>query len=74
MIVDDNLAIPESLVIIEYIEEKYGGNPKLKPSKPEDLAQMRLWMRKIDEVIHVASRTIGVCREQAYFKRKTGAD
>ena len=31
VIIDDNLAIPESLVIIEYLEERYGGDPKLKP-------------------------------------------
>ena len=70
VIIDDNLAIPESLVIIEYLEERYGGDPKLKPSRPEDLAQMRLWMRKIDEGIHVASRTIGVCLVNRHIYKK----
>ena len=70
VIIDDNLAIPESLVIIEYLEDKYGGNLKLKPSEPEDLAQMRLWMRKIDEGIHVASRTIGVCLVNRHIYKK----
>jgi glutathione S-transferase len=70
VIIDDNLAIPESLVIIEYLEERYGGDPKLKPTRPEDLAQMRLWMRKIDEGIHVASRTIGVCLVNRHIYKK----
>jgi glutathione S-transferase len=60
VIIDGGIAIPESLVILEYLEDKYPQRP-FRPSEAGALARMRLWLRKIDEGIHVASRTIGVC-------------
>ena len=70
VIIDDGIAVPESLVIIEYLEDKYGGDPSLRPKDPKDIAQMRLWIRKIDEGIHVASRTIGVCLVNRHILQK----
>jgi glutathione S-transferase len=70
VIIHDDIAIPESQVIIEYLEDTFGGTPTLKPEKARDLAQMRLWMRKIDEGIHVASRTIGVCLVNRHIYKK----
>ncbi len=70
VIIDDDVAVPESLVIIEYLEDKYGGNPVLRPTAPKDIARMRLWVRKIDEGIHVASRTIGVCLVNRHILQK----
>jgi glutathione S-transferase len=60
VIIDNGAAIPESLVILEYIEDAYPDVP-LRPTAHEARAQMRLWMRRIDDGVHVASRTLGVC-------------
>lgn len=70
VIIHDDIAIPESQVIIEYLEDAFGGTPTLRPENSRDLAQMRLWMRKIDEGIHVASRTIGVCLVNRHIYKK----
>jgi glutathione S-transferase len=60
VIIHEGKAIPESLIILEYLEDKFP-TPCFRPDSAEDKANMRLWMRKIDDGIHVASRTIGVC-------------
>lgn len=56
----NGVGIPESLVILEYLEDAFP-DPSFRPASAEDRAMMRLWMRRIDDGIHVASRTIGVC-------------
>ena len=60
VIIHNGAAIAESLVILEYLEDCFP-EPSFRPLSPEARAKMRLWMRKIDEGVHVASRTIGVC-------------
>ncbi|UCH74082.1 MAG: glutathione S-transferase family protein [Rhodospirillales bacterium] len=60
VIVNDGAGIAESLVILEYLEDALP-EPSFRPLSPEARARMRLWMRKIDDGVHVASRTIGVC-------------
>jgi glutathione S-transferase len=60
VIIHDGTPIPESLVILEYLEDVFPSKA-LRPESPEERARMRLWMRKIDEGVHVASRVIGVC-------------
>ena len=60
VIINEGSAIPESLIILEYLEDKFP-EPSFKPNKPEQIAKMRLWMNRINDGIHVASRTIGVC-------------
>ena len=60
VIINNGAAIAESLVILEYLEDCFP-KPSFRPPSPEARAKMRLWMRKIDEGVHVASRTIGVC-------------
>jgi glutathione S-transferase len=60
VIIDDGAAIPESLVILEYLEDAYP-DVSLRPASNEARARMRLWMRRIDDGVHVASRTLGVC-------------
>ena len=59
-IIHDGVAIPESLVILEYLEDVFPERP-LRPASPVERARARLWMRRIDESVHVASRTVGVC-------------
>ncbi len=60
VIVNEGAGIAESLVILEYLEDAFP-EPSFRPQSPEDRAGMRLWMRRIDDGVHVASRTIGVC-------------
>lgn len=60
VIINNGVAIPESLVILEYLEDAFPDH-SLRPQSPEERARMRLWMRKIEDGVHVASRTIGVC-------------
>ncbi len=67
---DGDFTIPESTLILEYIEDAYQNDIKLRPDDPKEIAQMRLWMRKIEDGIHVASRTIGVCIVNRHYYRK----
>jgi len=59
-IVHNGRAVSESIIIQEYLDDAFP-IPPLRPEDPHERARMRLWMRKIDDGIHVASRTIGVC-------------
>lgn len=68
---DGDAAIPESTIILEYLEDAYQNHVKLRSVNPKEVAQMRLWMRKIEDGIHVASRTIGVCVVNRHFYQKT---
>lgn len=73
VIIRDGAATPESLVILEYLEDSFPA-PPFRPASPEARARMRLWMRKIDEGVHVASRTIGVCLVNRHIYKDKGAD
>jgi glutathione S-transferase len=68
-IIHDGKAIPESLVILEYLEDCFPETP-FRPAPPEERARMRLWMRRIDEGIHVASRVLGVCIVNRHIYRE----
>jgi glutathione S-transferase len=72
VIIDNDAAIPESLVILEYLDDAYP-DVKLRPGAPEARARMRLWMRRIDDGVHVASRTIGVCIVNRHIYAAKGA-
>lgn len=52
--------IAESTIILEYLEDAFP-DPAFRPVDPGDRAEMRLWMHRIGDGVHVASRTIGVC-------------
>jgi glutathione S-transferase len=71
VIIHGGRAIPESLVILEYLEDAFDAVP-LRPAAPHERARMRLWMRKIDESVHVASRVIGVCIVNRHIYREKG--
>ncbi len=73
VIIHDGTAIPESLVILEYLEDTFPEVP-LRPAGAAARAKMRLWMRKIDETVHVASRVLGVCIVNRHIYRQKGED
>ncbi|MGB6120027.1 MAG: glutathione S-transferase family protein [Mesorhizobium sp.] len=50
----------ESNIILEYIEDRWP-TPSVRPSKPAQVAQMRLWMKRLDDGIHAATATVSVC-------------
>ena len=49
-LIDDGRVIIDSSVIVEYIDEVYAEGASLVPSDPTKRAEMRSWMRFIDEV------------------------
>lgn len=59
-LVHDGMVIRESNVILEYLEDVFPAHP-LRPDDPFARAEMRLWTKKIDEGVHVDSRTVGQC-------------
>ena len=73
VVIHNGVATPESLIILEYLEDSFP-EPAFRPVSPEARARMRLWMRKIDDGVHVASRTIGVCLVNRHIYKAKGAD
>jgi glutathione S-transferase len=59
-LVHDGRVIRESNVILEYLEDAFPAHP-LRPDDPFERAEMRLWTRRIDDGVHVDSRTVGQC-------------
>src|SRR5919197_5726823 len=50
-LIHDGHAIVESTVICEYLDEVFP-EPPLKPANARDRAEMRLWTKAVDEVLH----------------------
>lgn len=59
-------AIAESTIILEYLEDAFP-DTSFRPASPEDRADMRRWIYRIGDGVHVASRTIGVCIANRYI-------
>src|SRR5215510_3971536 len=70
-LVDGDNVIPESNVILEYLEEAYP-QPALAPQDPYARARMRLWTKQLDEDLHDASAAIlsfGIAFRHQYLER-----
>jgi glutathione S-transferase len=70
-LVDGDKVIPESNVILEYLDEAYP-DPRLLPRDPYDRARVRLWTKQLDEDIHDASAAVlsfGIAFRHQYIAR-----
>jgi len=69
-LVHDGRVIIESTLIIEYLDETFP-DPPLMPSDPFQRAQVRLWMKKIDDYLHAACSTVtfAIAFRQGLLKR-----
>jgi len=52
-LIDDEIVVPESNVINEYLDDRFPER-SLRPTNPYDVARMRLWTKQLDEGIHDA--------------------
>jgi glutathione S-transferase len=70
-LVDGDRVIPESNVILEYLDEVYR-DPGLAPDRPYGRTRMRLWTKQLDEDIHDASAAVlsfGIAFRHQYMER-----
>lgn len=59
-IVHDGVALAESNVINEYLEDRYP-EPPLRPADPMERARMRLWTQQLDTGIHAMAGNLTFC-------------
>jgi glutathione S-transferase len=70
-LIDGEKIVPESNVILEYLDETYP-DPPLAPKDPYARAGMRLWTKQLDEDVHDASAAIlifGIAFRHQYLER-----
>jgi len=70
-LIDGDRVIPESNVILEYLDEAYP-QPPLMPKDALGRAHVRLWTKQLDEDIHDASAAIlsfGIAFRHQYIER-----
>src|SRR5262249_18027717 len=70
-LIDGDKVIPESNVILEYLDEAYP-QPPLMPKDPLGRARVRLWTKQLDGDIHDASAAIlsfGIALRHQYLER-----
>ena len=70
-LIDGDRVVPESNVILEYLDEAYP-DPPLAPKDAYGRAKMRLWTKQLDEDVHDASAAIlsfGIAFRHQYLER-----
>jgi glutathione S-transferase len=70
-LIDGEQVVPESNVILEYLEEAFP-DPSLAPRDAYGRARMRLWTKQLDEDVHDASAAIlsfGIAFRHQYLER-----
>jgi glutathione S-transferase len=60
-LVDEGRVIIESNVILEYVEDRWPNDVRLRPVHAADRAAMRLWMKQLDDDVHTATGTVSTC-------------
>lgn len=65
VLVHDGFALPESTVIMEYLEDIYP-NPERRPKDPASRARMRLWTKWPDEGGHTAYSSLAFALAHRY--------
>ncbi len=70
---NNGAGIAESNIILEYLEDAFP-ETSFRPASAEDRAKMRLWMHRVGDGVHVASRTIGVCIVNRFIYMEQGAE
>jgi len=55
---DDGTIVTESSVIMAYLEDRSAEAPSLLPEAAFDRARMRLWMKRVDDVVHPSIGTL----------------
>jgi glutathione S-transferase len=70
-LIDGDAVVPESNVILEYLEERFP-TPRLSPADLSARAQMRIWNKQLDEDIHdacIAILSFGIAFRHQYIAR-----
>jgi glutathione S-transferase len=72
-LVDDDFVVIESTVINEYLDDKFT-QTKLRPESPRGRAELRMWGKVVDDVVHVSIRPISFTRFVAERSKAMSAD
>ena len=73
-LVHDDLVIPDSTVIIEYLDQIAPGS-SVHPTDPWERAQVRYWTKAVDEDLHPACGTVTfVCSHRHTVLKKLGKE
>ena len=72
-LVHDGHPIPESTVICEYLDEVFPDRP-LKPDDARDRAEMRLWTKAVDEILHPMCAEITFSASHRHTVAKLGPE
>lgn len=71
-IVDDGFALWESVVILEYLDERFPGTPKLYPGDARERARIRRLIREAEE--HVDRKGIDPITDELFWKEGAAPD
>ena len=59
-LVHEGAVVIESNIILEYIEDRWPQTP-LRPADPPAAARMRMWMKQLDDEVHMATSNLSTC-------------
>ena len=71
-IVDDGFALWESVVILEYLDERFPGTPKLYPGDARERARIRRLVREAEE--HIDRKGIDPITDELFWKEGAAPD
>ena len=71
-IVDAGFALWESVVILEYLEERYPGTPQLYPGNAQERARIRRLIREAEE--HIDRQAIDKITDEFFWKEGAAPD